>query len=84
MGDVAIANHVYFVAERIDDLGELVKRTPRPVELTPAMIGHHDNGGPVAPMSTARFASAMLMTPLRQNCLLHFLRTSTASCQFID
>src|ERR1700694_4720135 len=30
----------------------------------------------VAPMSTARFASAMLMMPLRQNCLPHFLRTS--------
>src|SRR6476660_1579995 len=38
----------------------------------------------VAPMSTALFASAMLMMPLRQNCLPHFLRTSAASCQFID
>src|SRR5262245_46991801 len=38
----------------------------------------------VAPMSTARFASATLMMPLRQNCLPHFFRTSAASCQFID
>src|SRR4029453_5093109 len=43
-GDAAIANHIYFVADSVDDLGELVKRAPRPVELTPAMIGHHDGG----------------------------------------
>jgi hypothetical protein len=30
-GDAAVANHIYSVA-------------PRPVELTPAMIGHHDGG----------------------------------------
>jgi hypothetical protein len=27
-GDAAVANHIYFVANRIDDLGELVKRAP--------------------------------------------------------
>jgi hypothetical protein len=34
-GDAAVANHIYSVAD-IDDLGELVKRASRPVELTPA------------------------------------------------
>src|SRR5229473_5705688 len=43
-GDAAVANHIYSVADSIDDLGELIKRAPRPVELTPAMIGHHDGG----------------------------------------
>src|ERR1700732_3346070 len=43
-GDATVANHIYSVADSIDDLGELVKRAPRPVELTPAMIGHHDGG----------------------------------------
>src|ERR1700730_3876932 len=38
----------------------------------------------VAPMSRARFASATLMMPLRQNCLPHFFRTLSASFQFID
>ena len=27
-GDAAVANHIYSVADRIDDLGELVKRAP--------------------------------------------------------
>jgi hypothetical protein len=40
-GDAAVANHIYSVADR-SSIGELVKRAPRPVELTPAMIGHHD------------------------------------------
>src|SRR5271170_8213910 len=43
-GDAAVANHIYSIADSIDDLGELVKRASRPVELTPAMIGHHDGG----------------------------------------
>jgi len=43
-GDPTIANYIYSVADRIDDLCELVKRTPRPVELTPAVIGNHDAG----------------------------------------
>src|SRR5436190_23038266 len=43
-GDAAIANHSYSVADSVDDLGELVKRAPRPVELPPSMIGHHDGG----------------------------------------
>jgi hypothetical protein len=40
-GDAAVANHIYFVTDSIDDLGELVKRAPRPVELTPEA----DSGG---------------------------------------
>jgi hypothetical protein len=27
-GDAAVANHIYFVADSVDDLGELVKRAP--------------------------------------------------------
>src|SRR6202043_742033 len=41
-GDAAVANHIDPVANSVDNLGELVKWAPRPVELTPAMIGHHD------------------------------------------
>ena len=40
----AVANHIDPVANSIDDLGELIKRAPRTVELTPTMIGHHDSG----------------------------------------
>ena len=39
-----VADHIYPVAYSIDDLGELVEWAPRPVELTPAMIGQHDSG----------------------------------------
>jgi hypothetical protein len=39
-----VANHVYPVADSIYDLGELVEWAPRPVELTSAVIGHHDSG----------------------------------------
>src|SRR5580704_1768306 len=41
-GDSAVANHIDPVANGVDNLGELVKWAPRPVELTPAVIGHHD------------------------------------------
>src|ERR1700691_4691625 len=41
-GNATVANHVDPVAYCIDDLGELIKWAPRPVELTPAVIGHHD------------------------------------------
>src|SRR5258708_6411888 len=44
-GDASVANHVQPVANGIYDLGELVERSPRPVELASAMIGHHDSGG---------------------------------------
>src|SRR5262249_42165970 len=40
----AVANHIYPVADSIDDLGELIEWAPRPVELTSAVIGHHDSG----------------------------------------
>ena len=39
-----VANHIYPVADSIDDLGELVEWAPRPVELTSAVIGQHDSG----------------------------------------
>src|SRR5580658_1988332 len=41
-GDATVANHIDPVANSVNDLGELIKRAPRPVELTPAMIGHDD------------------------------------------
>src|SRR5260370_34819703 len=44
-GDASVANHVQPVANGIYDLGELVERSPRPVELASVMIGHHDSGG---------------------------------------
>ncbi len=80
-GDAAVANHIYSVADSIDDLGELVERAPRPVERRPPWL---DTMTPLAPMSTARLASATLMMPLRQNCFPHFFRTLSASRQFID
>ena len=63
-GDAAVANHIYSVADSIDNLGELVKRAPRPVELTPAMIGHHDGG-----RADVHGTLCVRMMPLRQNCL---------------
>jgi hypothetical protein len=32
------------ITDSVDYLGKLVERAPRPVELPPAMIGHHDSG----------------------------------------
>src|SRR6266852_4672413 len=43
-GNSPVANYIYLVTNSIDDLGKLVERAPRPVELSPAMIGHHDSG----------------------------------------
>src|SRR6266567_8360791 len=42
-GNAPVANHIYPITDSIDDLGKLVEGAPRPVELTPAMIGHHDS-----------------------------------------
>src|ERR1044071_3710494 len=44
-GNSPVANNIYPVAHSIDDLRKLVERAPRPVELTPTMIGYHDSGG---------------------------------------
>jgi len=39
---------------------------------------------PLAPIATARLASATLMMPFRQNCPLQACRISSASFQLID
>ena len=44
--DPAVADHLDLVADRIDDLGELVERGTAAVELTPAVVGNHDRVGP--------------------------------------
>jgi hypothetical protein len=37
-GNASVANHIDPVAYSVDNLGELIKWAPRPVELTPAVI----------------------------------------------
>src|ERR1051325_439371 len=44
-GDSPVANNIYPVAHSIDNLRKLVERAPRPVELTPTVIGYHNSGG---------------------------------------
>jgi hypothetical protein len=41
-GDTPVANHIYPVANSIDDLSELIERASRPVQLAPAVIGYYD------------------------------------------
>ncbi len=42
--NAALADHVDLVAHRIDDLGKLVERAARTVELASAMVRYHDAG----------------------------------------
>ena len=37
--NAAVHDNIYFVTDRIDDLGQLVKRASRPIELPSAMVG---------------------------------------------
>src|SRR6516162_399183 len=43
-GNAPVANDICLITDSVDYLGKLVERAPRPVELPPAMIGHHDSG----------------------------------------
>ena len=42
--DAALAYDINFVTHRVANLGKLIKRRARAIQLTPAMVGDHDPG----------------------------------------
>lgn len=77
----AIHHHVDPVADRIDDLGQLIEGAAEPSSLAPAVI---ESTMPLQPISTARLASSTDMMPLRQNGPPHSRTICATSSQFIE
>src|SRR5215471_669016 len=65
----AVKKDIDLVADNVDDLGKLVKRAARSVELTPTVVGNHNSGaanidGPLCVLWAHHALEAKLVAPV--------------------